>query len=67
MVGGCFNFVGGLSAVIIPVAVGYLARHGDFRPALALISGLAVAGVLCYLFLVGRIETLSDESQPVKE
>ena len=67
VVGGCFNFIGGLSAVVIPVAVGYLARHGDFRPALALISGLAVTGVLCYLFLVGRIETLSDEPQPVKE
>lgn len=58
LVGGCFNFIGGLSAVVVPLAVGYLARHGDFRPALALISALAVTGMLSYLFLVGKVEQI---------
>lgn len=58
LVGGCFNFIGGLSAVVVPLAVGYLARHGDFRPALALISALAVTGMFSYLFLVGKVEQI---------
>nr|WP_010133207.1 MFS transporter [Microbulbifer agarilyticus] len=59
LVGGCFNFVGGLSAVIIPVAIGALAHDGDFRPALALIGALAVVGLCSYLFLVGKIEQIT--------
>lgn len=58
LVGGCFNFIGGLSAVVVPVAVGYLARNGDFRPALVMISALAVIGMLSYLFLVGKVEQI---------
>ncbi len=58
VVGGCFNFIGGLSAVIVPIAIGYLAKDGDFKPALALIAGLAMLGVCSYLFLVGKIETV---------
>lgn len=58
VVGGCFNFIGGMSAVIVPIAIGYLAKDGDYRPALALICGLAVTGVLSYLFLVGKVETV---------
>lgn len=58
LVGGCFNFIGGLAAVSIPIAIGLLASDGDFRPALALICGLAVTGVLSYIFLVGKVETV---------
>ena len=64
LVGGCFNFIGGLSAVIVPMAVGSLARHGDFRPALALISGLAITGMLSYLFLVGKVEQIEVAVEP---
>ena len=63
VVGGCFNFIGGLSAVIVPVAVGYLAREGDFRPALVMISGLAIVGMLSYLFLVGKVEQIEVASE----
>ncbi|MGD8174452.1 MFS transporter [Marinimicrobium sp. ARAG 43.8] len=68
LVGGCFNFIGALSAVTVPVAIGFLAREGDFRPALFLVTGLAVVGLLSYLFLVGKVERirlqpkLSEES-----
>lgn len=58
VVGGCFNFIGGMSAVIVPIAIGYLAKDGDYRPALALICGLAIIGVLSYLLLVGKVETV---------
>jgi ACS family D-galactonate transporter-like MFS transporter len=60
VVGGCFNFIGGLSAVVVPVAVGFLARHGDFRPAMVMIGALALVGMLSYLFVVGKIERISE-------
>lgn len=66
LVGGCFNFIGGLSAVIVPIAVGYLARNGDFRPALAMISMLALTGMLSYLFLVGKVEQIQVDKD-IKE
>ncbi|WP_231756911.1 MFS transporter [Microbulbifer elongatus] len=58
LVGGCFNFIGGLSAVTIPVAIGFLVQDGDFRPALALIGALALLGLCAYVFLVGKIEEI---------
>ena len=58
LVGGCFNFIGGLSAVVIPVAIGFLVQDGDFRPALALIGTLALVGLCSYVFLVGKVEEI---------
>ncbi len=56
LVGGCMNFIGGLSAVFTPLIIGFLVQDGDFKPALVFICGLAVTGMLSYLFLVGKIE-----------
>lgn len=58
LVGGCFNFIGGLSAVTVPIAIGYLAKDGDFRPALILVACLALVGLCSYLFLVGKVEQI---------
>ncbi|MDU0353163.1 MFS transporter [Paraglaciecola aquimarina] len=58
LVGGCFNFVGGLSAVIVPVLIGWLVQDGDFKPALMFIAALAVTGCCSYLFLVGKVEQI---------
>lgn len=58
LVGGCFNFVSSLSAVVVPVAIGYLVNEGDFAPALVFIAALAVIGAYSFLFLVGRIERI---------
>ncbi|MCX2780464.1 MFS transporter [Microbulbifer thermotolerans] len=66
LVGGCFNFIGGLSAVVIPVAIGFLVQDGDFRPALLLIGGLALVGMCSYLFLVGRVEEIRVPGQEVE-
>lgn len=67
LVGGCFNSVGGLSAVVVPIIIGYLVQDGDFKPALLFIASLAIIGCLSYLFLVGKIqridEPLSQESK----
>jgi ACS family D-galactonate transporter-like MFS transporter len=58
LTGGVFNFIGQLASVIVPVAIGYLAREGNFEPALILISCITVAGACSYIFLVGKIERI---------
>ncbi len=61
LVGGVFNFMGGLSAVVIPTAIGFLVEEGDFKPALLFISLLALTGFFSYLFLVGKVERIEVE------
>lgn len=58
LVGGCFNFIGGLSGVVVPIIIGYLVESGDFKPALLFIGALALIGLSSYLFLVGKVEQI---------
>ncbi|KMT66828.1 MFS transporter [Catenovulum maritimum] len=66
LVGGCFNSIGGLSAVTVPIIIGFLVQGGDFKPALIFIASLAAIGSCAYLFLVGKIERISTESPSVE-
>lgn len=67
LVGGAFNFISGLSAVIIPLAIGFLVTEDSFAPALVLISAIAGIGAFAFLFLVGKIRRIDieDESEEV--
>lgn len=68
LVGGSFNFVSSLSAVIVPVVIGFLVKEGDFRPALAFIGALAFVGAFSFLFLVGKIQRIDiDELAAVPQ
>ena len=60
LVGGVFNFVGNLAAVIVPVIIGFLisGEEGDFRPALVFVSILALMGVFNYTVVVGKVERI---------
>lgn len=58
LVGGVFNFIGGLSAVVTPIVIGFLAKDGNFEPALFYIGILAFLGFCSYLFLVGKVERI---------
>jgi ACS family D-galactonate transporter-like MFS transporter len=60
LTGGVFNLFGGLSGVVIPIAIGYLVQGGGFGPALALCSGLAIVAALSYIFLVGKMERVKE-------
>lgn len=60
LTGGVFNFFGNLAAMIVPLVIGVIVKYGGFAPALAFISALALGGVLSYIFLVGRVEQISD-------
>jgi ACS family D-galactonate transporter-like MFS transporter len=65
VVGGCMNFIGGLSAVSVPIIIGVLVKDGSFAPALIFISSLACVGMCSYLFLIGKIEEV-DFSSPAQ-
>ena len=60
LVGGVFNFIGGLAGVITPTVIGYLVEDGDFASALFFIGGMAFLGFCSYLFLVGKIERVEE-------
>ena len=62
--GGAFNFIGNMAPVTVPFIIGYLVRNGNFEPALIFVSMMAVFGMCCYLFIVGKIErvTIKDKS-----
>jgi ACS family D-galactonate transporter-like MFS transporter len=55
LTGGVFNFCGNLSAIVVPLVIGFLVRGGDFAPALFFVGILALLGVGCYVFLVRSI------------
>ncbi|KZS38838.1 glucarate transporter [Aquimarina aggregata] len=58
LVGGVFNFIGGLAAALTPILIGWLAKDGDFKPALFYIGALALIGFCSYLFLVGKVKRI---------
>ncbi|MED3881824.1 MFS transporter [Priestia megaterium] len=43
LTGGVFNFIGGLASIIVPIVIGFLAKGGNFAPALVFIAGLALS------------------------
>ena len=66
LTGGGFNFIGGLSGIIVPIGIGYLANGSDFAPALVFVSCLTLLGAFSYGVLIGRVERLQvdDVSLP---
>jgi ACS family D-galactonate transporter-like MFS transporter len=56
LTGGIFNFMGNLASIVVPIAIGFLASGGNFKPALVFIGTLGIVGACSYIFLVGKIE-----------
>ncbi len=56
LTGGVFNFMGNLASIVVPIVIGYLAKDGDFEPALIFIGTIGFIGACSYIFLVGKIE-----------
>lgn len=55
--GGLFNTFGNTAGIIIPIAIGYIvASTGSFNGALVFVGIHAIIAILCYLFVVGKIE-----------
>src|SRR5688500_6578101 len=60
LTGGVFNFIGNLASIVIPIVIGYLARGGNFQPALIFIGSVTVLGACSYIFIVGKIERIVE-------
>lgn len=58
VVGGVFNFMGGISAIVAPVIIGWLVKDGDFAPALFFIGGATLTGFLSFLFILGKVKRI---------
>ncbi len=58
LTGGMFNFVGNLASVGVPIVIGQLVSGGDFAPAITFIAATALAGVVCFGFVVGKVERI---------
>ncbi|AUD04296.1 MFS transporter [Spirosoma pollinicola] len=56
LTGGVFNFMGNLASIVVPIVIGYLAKDGNFEPALIFIGTIGFIGACSYIFLVGKIE-----------
>jgi ACS family D-galactonate transporter-like MFS transporter len=61
LTGGVFNSFSNLAAILVPIMVGALIRGDNFSRALLFVSSMAIAGMLSYVFLVGRIERISEQ------
>jgi ACS family glucarate transporter-like MFS transporter len=55
---GLFNTFGNVAGITTPIAIGYIvkASGGSFSGALVFVALNALAALVCYLFVVGRIE-----------
>ena len=42
--------MGNLASIVVPIVIGYLAKDGDFEPALVFIGTLGLLGACSYIF-----------------
>jgi len=57
---GIFNGVGGIAGITGPIIIGFLLRGGNFALPLTFISCIAMAGVLSYIFVLGKLERVVE-------
>ena len=59
-VGGIMNFVLNVPAILAPVITGYLVGNShSFTRAFLVAAAVLIAGIFSYIFLLGKIETIS--------
>jgi MFS transporter, ACS family, D-galactonate transporter len=57
---GIFNFVGSIAFITTPIVVGYLLTSGNISGPLTFISVTAAIGACAYIFLVGKVERVTE-------
>jgi ACS family D-galactonate transporter-like MFS transporter len=60
LTGGMFNLIASCAAFIVPLAIGFLIRGDSFALPLLFISAMGAIGICSYVFLVGKIERISE-------
>jgi sugar phosphate permease len=60
-IGGIMNFLNNMMGVVAPVATGYIVgATGSFTAAFLVAGVVLVLGILCYVFVLGRLEPIAD-------
>ncbi|MFC4561698.1 MFS transporter [Nocardiopsis mangrovi] len=62
LTGGMFNFIGNLSSIATPIVIGLIVTDESFTPGFAYMTVITVAGILSYVFLVGKVERVAERS-----
>ncbi|MGV9803704.1 MFS transporter [Mycobacterium sp. NPDC003449] len=60
LTGGMFNFIGNLSSIATPIIIGLLVTDESFAPGFVYMTVVTAIGIASYVFLVGRVERVSD-------
>lgn len=60
LTGGMFNFIGNLSSIATPIVIGLIVTDESFAPGFAYMTVITVAGILSYVFLVGKVERVGE-------
>ncbi|MGW4129197.1 MFS transporter [Amycolatopsis japonica] len=65
LTGGMFNFIGNLSSIATPIVIGLIVTDDSFAPGFAYMTVITVAGILSYVFLVGKVERVAERDGAV--
>ncbi|AXB47878.1 MFS transporter [Amycolatopsis albispora] len=60
LTGGMFNFIGNLSSIATPIVIGLIVTDDSFAPGFAYMTVITIAGILSYVFLVGKVERVEE-------
>jgi ACS family D-galactonate transporter-like MFS transporter len=61
------NFAGNFSGLLVTIVTGYLVQtSGSFVLPLVVAGGMAIMGAICFVFVVGPLETLKPVDQQTK-
>jgi ACS family D-galactonate transporter-like MFS transporter len=63
LTGGMFNFIGNLSSIATPIIIGLLVTDASFAPGFVYMTVVTAIGIFSYVFLVGRVERVSDDEE----
>lgn len=59
MCGGLFNAFGNVASIVTPLVIGYMVKEmHSFNSALIFVGASAIAAMLCYLLVVGKISRM---------
>ena len=61
-VGGIMNFLGNLAGIVAPIVAGIVADRVGFGTNFLITGVILLAGIACFLFLLGRIEQIEVPS-----
>src|SRR5579884_3479606 len=66
-VGGIVNFMNNLLGIVAPIATGFIvSATGSFAVGFVVAAIVLVVGILCYIFLLGRIEQIPGPNLAVE-